>query len=290
MRRHHDARLLGETPEAVEDRIGGRPQAVGGDRGAVADGDDTRAVVEAPLELLDEPVRVRRVQVRNSEDAVLVGEAPLVFDPAVERPAHLDRRLDVGRQHRRLEHDALRREQPHGLDALRVHDLQALVALVPLGVLRRRLVERREEFLSGQLPREVVHERARLRPGVHVAGPGQHREDLAVEDVAQHAVDFLHLHAALGELRIAVPGERVARLPVVVVGVEDRRDLVAGRSPCDPPDLSGETLLAEGPASHVCPGTLSSDARRGGTDQRERRRRPSGAASPSRHCSTPPRR
>ena len=173
-------------------------------------------------------VRIRRVQVRNSEDAVLVGEAPLVFDPAVERAAHLDGRLDVGRQHRRLEHDALRREQPRGLDALRVHDLQALVTLVPLGVLRRRLVERRQELLSGELPREVVHERSRLRPRVHVGGAGQHREDLAVEDVPQHAVDFLHLHPALGELRIAEPGERVARLPVVVVGVEDRRDLVGG--------------------------------------------------------------
>ena len=149
VRRHHDARLLGETPEAIEDRIGGRPQAVRRDRRAVADGDDTSAVVEAPLELLDERVRVRRVQVRNSEDAVLVGEAPLVFDPAVERPAHLDRRLHVARQHRRLEHDALRREQPRGLDTLTVHDLQALVTLVPLGMHRRRFVERRRETPGG---------------------------------------------------------------------------------------------------------------------------------------------
>ena len=110
------------------------------------------------------------------------------------------------------------------------------------------------EFLSGELPREVVHERARLRPGVHVGGAGQHREDLAVEDVPQHAVDFLHLHAALGELRIAEPGERVARLPVVVVGVEDRRDLVGGvrhplprihtRGRSRRPGLHAETLLA----------------------------------------------
>ena len=115
------------------------------------------------------------------------------------------------------------------LDALLVHAPQPRVAVEPLGMLGR--------VLAGQLvaetglvarAREVVVERAGPRAQVHVAGAGDDRvEPPTVEHVARLAVDVDESDTAFGELRVAVARERVARLPVVVVGVEDGRDLVA---------------------------------------------------------------
>jgi hypothetical protein len=45
--------------------------------------------------------------------------------------------------------------------------------------------------------------------------------DPVPEEVAGLAVDVAQYHASVGELRVPMPGERVAGLPVVVVGVED---------------------------------------------------------------------
>ena len=43
------------------------------------------------------------------------------------------------------------------------------------------------------------------------------------EEVVGLAVDLLQDDTAVGERSVAVPGEGVAHLPVVVVGIEDRR-------------------------------------------------------------------
>src|SRR5439155_18950138 len=118
-------------------------------------------------------------------------------------------------------------------DSLLIHDGEPLVGVVPLGMFRRRHVERGCEVGGGELPGEVLHERPGDGPRMGVAGPWKSLEHLAVDDVPEDAVDLLHLEPALGERRVPVPGEGVARLPVVVVGVEDPRDLISGchRSP-----------------------------------------------------------
>ena len=64
-------------------------------------------MVEAPPELVSRLVRVRKIQERHTEDAVLVRKAPVFLDPAVEGAHDLDRCLDVGVQHWSLEHDTL---------------------------------------------------------------------------------------------------------------------------------------------------------------------------------------
>ena len=199
-------------------------------------GDDAGTVLEAPVQLLDRLVDVGEGEERHAEDPIPVAEAPVVVEPPVERPEDVDGGFDVG-LHRAFHADALRREQPGGFDALLVHAPQTRVAVEPLGMLGR--------VLAGQLVAEtslvagageVVVERAGPRAHVHVAGAGDDRvEPPAVEHVARLAVDVDEADAAFGELGVAVAGERVARLPVVVVGVEDGRDLFACRRHGRPP-------------------------------------------------------
>ena len=87
---------------------------------------------------------------------------------------------------------------------------------------------------------EVVVQRARLRAQVHVTGPGDDRvEPLAERCTAACRRRRRSRTPRSRELRVAVAGEGVARLPVVVVGVEDRRDLRRSRSPsCPAPRFS----------------------------------------------------
>ena len=95
---------------------------------------------------------------------------------------------------------------------------------------------------------EVVVERAGPRAQVHVTRTRDDRvQPLAVEHVARLAVDVDERHPTVGELRVAVARERVARLPVVVVGVEDRRDLRRCRS-------SSSTLPQSVPCRSSCAG------------------------------------
>ena len=113
--------------------IGRGPQALRREDRAVANRDDAGAAIEAPLELAHGAVEVGQGQERDGEDAVAVGEAPVVVEPAVERPEDLDRCLDV-RLHRTLHADALRREQPRRFDPLGVHAGETGVTVEPLGV------------------------------------------------------------------------------------------------------------------------------------------------------------
>src|SRR5262249_49561546 len=135
--------------------------------------------------------------------------------------------LDVG-LHRTFHAHALRREQPRRFDALLVHAAQPRIAIEPLGmrvrVLTRQLVsETRLVALAG----EVVVERAWARARGHVARAGDDRVNTTTrEDVPRlaAAVEVDEPNTALRELRVAIASERLGRLPVVVVGVEDRRD------------------------------------------------------------------
>ena len=184
-------------------------------------------MLEAPVQLFHGLVDVGEGEERHPEDAVLVAEAPIFLKPPVERPEDVDGGLDVG-LHRSFHADALRREEPGGFDTLLVHAPQPRVAVEPLrmlvGVLAGQLVA--EPGLVARTG-EVVVERAGPRAHVDVAGTGDDgMEPPTVEHVARLAVDLDEPDTAFGERRVAVAGERVARLPVVVVGVEDGRDLV----------------------------------------------------------------
>ena len=219
-------------PEGVEYRVGRRFGAFGRVGRAVADRDDPCASPGAPFDLLDRLVEVRQGEERDGEDAVVVGEAPVVVEPAVEGPEDVDGRLGVG-LHRAFHADALRREQPCRLDALLVHAAQPGVAVEPfgvlVGVLARQLVAQTGLVAPAG---EVLVEGPGPGPHVHVAGAGQDRMDPVVvgEDVAGFAVavEVDEPHASVRELGVAVAGEGLAGLPIVVVGVEDRRDLIVG--------------------------------------------------------------
>ena len=176
----------------------------------------------------DRAVAIGQGEERHREDAILVGEAPVLFQPAVECLQDRDRGFDVG-LHRALHAHALRREQPRRLYALLVHAPEAGVAVEPLRMLGRGLAcQLVADAGLVALPGKVVVQRAGARAEVDVAGAGDDRVETAAHDVAGHPVDIDHAHAALRELRVAVAGEGVGRLPVVIVGVEDRGDRVVG--------------------------------------------------------------
>ena len=172
-------------------------------------------------QLGDGSVEVGQGQEGNAEDAVLIGEAPVLFQPAVEGPQHLDGGFDVG-LHGSLHAHPLGGEEPRRLHALIVHAGQPGVAVEPFGMGGR--------LFAGQLVAhpglvrltpKVVVQRPRSRSHVDVARSWDDRMDPVPEEVAGLAVDVAQHHASIGELRVPMTGERVAGLPIVVVGVEE---------------------------------------------------------------------
>src|SRR5580704_6852097 len=93
------------------------------------------------------------------------------------------------------------------------------------GVLASELVP---DPLLAALPREVVVKRARSRARVGVAGTRDDRVGPFPEEVVGLAVDLLQDDTPIGERGVAVSGEGVGDLPIVVVGVEDLLDLGFG--------------------------------------------------------------
>ena len=83
----------------------------------------------------------------RAEDAVLVVEAPVVVEPAVERPEGGVGGLGVAEQ-RLLHADAERREQEAGLDPLAVEDLQAGLGVAVLRVDGLELTERAADVVG----------------------------------------------------------------------------------------------------------------------------------------------
>ena len=123
--------------------------------------DDARALVERPLELLDGPVHVGERDVGRREDAVLVVEAPVFFEPAVEGPERDPDRFGVVDEQLLVEH-AERREQPDRLETELVEHADARVAVAVLGPDRLALGEHLERALALGVAAEVVVQRAGL--------------------------------------------------------------------------------------------------------------------------------
>ena len=201
---------------------------MGGEHRARPERHHLRPAPDHPLELGESAVEIRERQVRDGEYPVLVREPPLVVEPAVKATEDVDGGLDI-RLHQPLHAHPLGREQPRRLHALFVHDLDPGVPVEPLGMLGGLLAGQHAGDVGlRSLPGEVVEERAGARPRVDVAGTGHPGVELVVDDVPHPPVDLLDQHAPVGVLGVAVSGEGVARLPVVVVGVEDGGDLVVG--------------------------------------------------------------
>ena len=177
------------------------------------------ALVEGPLQLLDRPLRIGQREVGRGEDAVVVVEAPVVVQPAVERPEREAHRFGVVPQQLLVDHPE-RREQPATREPLIVERLQPSVAIAVLGADRLVIAQALERVDALGVAAEVVVQAARLRDRVE-RGVGDGAADAPADHVVLPAVDRGPLHAARPEGGVEVAGERVLGLVVVVVGVED---------------------------------------------------------------------
>jgi hypothetical protein len=206
------------APHAV---VRGVPQAARaeriGDRTG-ADHDDASAVLEHAGRLRLRRGRVEQAEVGRGEDAVLVGVAPVVLHPPVERAEGGLGGLGIVGEGL-LHPDAQRGEEEAGLHALVVHALEAGVAVAVLGADGLELAEGRADVVAGRLAPEVV---------VEHAGPGHGIErrvrdeavDLARDHQPRLSVDRGPLDGPTSVLGLQVARERVGRLVVVVVGIE----------------------------------------------------------------------
>ena len=177
-----------------------------------------KAPADGPLQLAQRPVDVRQAQIQGGEQALLVGEAPVVVEPAVEGPksggdgpyvvfqAGLHAHAQGG------EHEAP--AQPLG-----VHEGQALVAVSVGRADGVELAEGLAHVAGRGLGPEVLVEDAGLGHRVE-GGVGDEPVDAPGHDQPLLAPDVGPLHAALGHLGVDVAGEGVGGLVVVVVGVE----------------------------------------------------------------------
>ena len=197
----------------------GRFEAFGRADGPVLEDHDAGAAVEHPLQLGHGLVDVGEREVGRGEDPLLVVEAPVLVEPAVERAERGTRRGKVVAQ--RLFHaDTERGEEQRAVDALLVHHLQPDVAVAVGGVGRFEVAEQLDDARAALVvPAEVLLETARLG---EVAERGVRDEPVhaTTDEQARLAVDLGPLHRPLGVLGFDVAGERVGRLVVVVVGVE----------------------------------------------------------------------
>ena len=198
---------------------GGRcPSGVFGAAGRMHD--EPRALVERPLELLHRGVDVGERDVGRGEDAVLVREAPVFFEPPVERVEHDPDAFGIVDERLLVEHTE-RREQPDLVDALLVHRLEARVVVAVLGADRLALAQVLHRQATRRVAAEVLRHRAGFGDRVE-RGVDDRVVHLAADHLVLAALDLGPLHDAPAELRVEVPGERVDRLVVVVVGVEDQ--------------------------------------------------------------------
>ena len=111
--------------------------------------------------------RVGERQHRRGEDAVVVGVAPVVLEPAVEGPEAGVQGVDVVGE-RLLEPDAERREEEAAVEPLGVHDGEAGVAVAVLGAVLDALevAEGGPDVAGGLLAPEVDVERPGPGDGV----------------------------------------------------------------------------------------------------------------------------
>ena len=215
-----DARLVRERPERVVGRVERRAPTGGGDRGGRQHDDQPRAPVECPGELLDGPGGIGERQVGRCVDPVLVGEAPVLLDPPVERPEGLGHGHGVVAQQRLVDH-AERREHPARGDALLVHRRQPGVPVAVGGPDRLAVAQQGDRVdLVGVAP-EVRRQDPGLGHGVE-RGVGHGAADPAADHVVHAPTDLAPLDAAGPVGGVEVAGEGVERLVVVVVGIVHR--------------------------------------------------------------------
>ncbi len=229
MQGHGDAGLVDPGPEGVVDGIGGRSTPGRRDHGPDAGEHDAHVAGQRPLELGHRVVHVHQGDEGGGEDALAVGEPPVLVDPAVEGPegGHEGRGIaDQGLLHP----DGQGREEERALQVLVVHHGQSGVAVA---VGRADGVELAEQVADAGVARvaapEVLVEGTRLghrverRVGDEPVDPAAHQQALAAAHLGP-------LHGPIGELGLDVAGEGVERLVVVVVGVE-RLEVDGGHRP-----------------------------------------------------------
>ena len=112
-------------------------------------------------------------------------------------------------------------KEPDLLEPLRVHDLEAGVAIPVLGADRLGRAEELERGAPVGVAPEVLHERARRGHRVE-RGVGHGAVDAAADGVVLAASHVGPLDDPGPVGRVQVAGEGVERLVVVVVGVKDR--------------------------------------------------------------------
>ncbi|WP_261901134.1 hypothetical protein [Mycobacterium marinum] len=240
---HGDAGVVGQLPERVEQWITGRTHAdLGGDRSGNHD-DKARVVAQRPLELPHGVIRYAQRDVWGGENPFLIGESPVLLHPANEGVEGRRRGLPVGQQ-RLLHPDPEGGQHDAALHALFVHGRQPSVAVTVFGANRLQVAEQCVEVgASGIAAAEVLVERAGLADRVE----GRIRDEPvypAPDDQPRSAVQLGPLDGTLFVFALDVAGERVHRLVVVVVAVEEREPelglhrrrvlSVAGPDPAEP--------------------------------------------------------
>ena len=210
--------LLADRPEAVVGGIGRRAEAGRRLDRRRPHGDDPGTQGDAALELDGGSLRVHEGEHRCREDPIVVGVAPLVVDPAVERAEH---RAQCGRIVPEQLLDAEREGWEHddALDALGVEDGQPRPTGAVLGAGGLHLADHRPSPLTlGGLAPEVLGERT----GLGHRGEGRvldHPEDLVADRQDATAAVVGGPGEGIGELGRQVPGEGVVILVVVLVSV-----------------------------------------------------------------------
>ena len=219
MERHAHAVVVEELPHRVVVGMAQRAVvavAVGHRGGPEVHHSQTPA--DGPLQLAQRPLDVHQAQVQGGEQALLVGEAPVVVQPAVERPERGGDGPDVVLQ-AGLHAHAQSGEHEASAQPLGVHEGQPLVAVAVGGADGVELAEGLAHVAGRGLGPEVLVEDAGLGHRVE-GGVGDEPVDAPGHDQPLLAPDVGPLHAALGHLGVDVTGEGVGGLVIVVVGVE----------------------------------------------------------------------
>ena len=142
--------------------------------------------------------RIGERQHRGSEDALLVGESPIVFEPAVERGQRRHRRVDVEPQ-RLFDAAAHRGEQHDGVESLAIHDLETAISIAILGVDGLDLAQRTRIDAGRHLPPKEQIDAAGNDDGIE-----RRVRDEAVDLASRHddraAAVHEHPHAAPAKL------------------------------------------------------------------------------------------
>ncbi len=236
----HHSRLVDQSPERIEPGVGGRGPAGWREGRSPLDADHAGVGGQDPFQLVHRRPDVDQGEHGGGEDALLVGVAPVVLQPPVERTERGHQRLGVVDQCL-LHADPEGGEEQAPVQTLFVHDGQPRVAVPVLGTYRLQLPEQRPHVLGPRVAAtEVLVEAAGLGHRVE-QWVGDELVDRAAHQQPPPSVDLRPLHGPLGHLRIDVAGVGVGGLVVMVVGVEgdvvDRPTgpaLLRGRISCVP--------------------------------------------------------